>query len=288
MLGILGGMGPSATADFFTKLVAMTPAGCDQEHVPLLLSCLPQTPDRSAAILGTGPSPLPYLLLGLRRLIDAGALAIVVPCNSCHHWFDELQAASPAPILHIADAAIAALPEDSRPVALLATRGALQSGFYQRRLEARARTWWRPDPDSGQKAVDDAIAALPEDSRPVALLATRGALQSGFYQRRLEARARTWWRPDPDSGQKAVDDAIAAIKRADPAAAGEAMRAVWQQCAAAGVGTAIMGCTEIPLAAEHAPKPAFATIDTNLELARCALAHALERGWNRAGGTGTT
>ena len=237
MLGILGGMGPSATADFFTKLVAMTPAGCDQEHVPLLLSCLPQTPDRSAAILGAGPSPLPYLLLGLRRLIDAGALAIVVPCNSCHHWFDELQAASPAPILHIADAA---------------------------------------------------IAALPEDSRPVALLATRGALQSGFYQRRLEARARTWWRPDPDSGQKAVDDAIAAIKRADPAAAGEAMRAVWQQCAAAGVGTAIMGCTEIPLAAEHAPKPAFATIDTNLELARCALAHALERGWNRAGGTGTT
>lgn len=234
MLGILGGMGPSATADFFAKLVALTPARCDQEHVPLLLSCLPQTPDRSAAILGNGPSPLPCLLLGLRRLVDAGALAIVVPCNSSHHWFDELQAASPAPILHIADAA---------------------------------------------------ISALPADPRPVALLATRGALHSGFYQRKLEARGQSWWRPDPGNGQEAVDDAIAAIKRGDPAAAGEAMRTVWQHCAAAGVGAAIMACTEIPLAAGHAPPPAFATIDTNLELARCALAHALERGWNRPDGT---
>lgn len=230
MLGILGGMGPSATADFFSKLVDLTPARCDQEHVPLLLSCLPQTPDRSAAILGSGPSPLPCLLLGLHHLIDAGALAIAVPCNSSHHWFDELQAASPVPILHIADAA---------------------------------------------------IAALPADPQPVALLATRGALRSGFYQRKLEAQARSWWCPDPGGGQDVVDHAIAAIKRANPAAAGKAMCEVWQQCAAAGVGAAIMACTEIPLAARHTLPPAFTTIDTNLELARCALAHALERGWNR-------
>ena len=56
MLGILGGMGPAATADFYAKLTALTPARCDQEHIPLFLSSLPQTPDRSAAILGLGPS----------------------------------------------------------------------------------------------------------------------------------------------------------------------------------------------------------------------------------------
>ena len=230
MLGILGGMGPSATADFLVKLIALTPAQRDQEHIPLIISCLPQTPDRSTAILGDGPSPLPTLLLGLKRLQEAGALAIVIPCNTSHHWFDQLQAATPAPILHIADAA---------------------------------------------------LAALPTDPRPVAILATRGALASGFYQRKLEARGQCWRQPTGNTEQDAVDRAIACIKAGDPDAAGAAMATAWQHCADAGVGAAIMACTEIPLAALHAPPPPFALIDTNLELARCAVAHALARGWNR-------
>lgn len=231
MLGILGGMGPSATADFLVKLIALTPAQRDQEHIPLMISCLPQTPDRSTAILSGGSSPLPALLLGLKRLQEAGALAIVIPCNTSHHWFDQLQAATTAPILHIADAA---------------------------------------------------LAAVPAGKRPVAILATRGALASGFYQRKLEARGQGWRLPDAGAEQDAVDRAIACIKAGDPGAAGAAMAMVWHYCADAGVGAAIMACTEIPLAALHAPPPPFAIIDTNLELARCAVAHALARGWNRA------
>ena len=230
MLGILGGMGPAATADFFAKLVALTPAMCDQKHIPLIMTCLPQTPDRSAAILGQGPTPLPALMTGLRLLQGAGVQAIVIPCNSSHHWYDELQAAAGIPILHIADTAIAALPADNGPVAIMATRGTIASGFYQRKLEAAGRRWQIPA--SGDQ-------------------------------------------------QDAVDTVIAKVKLGDPKRAAVTLEQVWSRFSNVGVGAVIMGCTEIPLAAAHLPAPPFTTIDTSLELARAAVAYAISRGWNR-------
>ena len=230
MLGILGGMGPAASADFFGKLVALTPAKRDQEHIPLMLTCLPQTPDRSAAILGYGPSALPGLMDGLRRLVDGGAKAIVIPCNASHHWYDELQAAADVPILHIADAAIRALPPGDGPVLVMATRGALASGFYQHKLRAAGRDW------------------------------------------RLPAAGRE---------QEAVDAVIDGVKQGAPARAAAVLAQLWQDFAATGIHAAIMACTEIPLAAARLPSPPFAAIDSNLELARAAVAHAIAQGWNR-------
>ena len=105
MLGILGGMGPLATADFYAKLIAQTPAARDQDHVPVVIYAVPQVPDRTAALLRGGATPVPALLAGLRTLVAAGAQAIAMPCNTAHAWFDELAAQSPVPLLHIADAA---------------------------------------------------------------------------------------------------------------------------------------------------------------------------------------
>jgi len=177
MLGILGGMGPAATVDFLAKLVRLTPARCDQEHIPLLLDALPQTPDRSAAILGPGPSPLPFLLAGLERLVAGGARVVVIPCNSSHHWFECLQKASAVPILHIADASIAALaglPAGAGPVVILATRGTLHSGFYQRRLEAAGYPWRIPEGDL-QAELDAAIRGVKEGAPALAASALAGA-----------------------------------------------------------------------------------------------------------------
>lgn len=229
MLGILGGMGPAATADFFAKLIALTPANIDQEHIPLVLSCLPQTPDRSAAILGQGPSPLPNLLAALRLLGTAGAQAIVIPCNTSHHWYDELQAASEIPILHIADAAIAALPPGTDTVAILATRGTLTSGFYQRKLET-----------------------------------------AGYH----------WRLSTADREQSAIDAVIAQVKGGAPDRAAEILGEIWANFTQSGVGAVLMACTEIPLASSRLPPPPFAAIDTSLELARSAVTYALARGWN--------
>src|SRR4051794_25571021 len=59
ILGVLGGMGPLASAQFMLRLTLLTPAERDQDHIPAVLWSDPRVPDRTAARLGTGPDPLP-------------------------------------------------------------------------------------------------------------------------------------------------------------------------------------------------------------------------------------
>jgi len=169
MLGVLGGMGPAATVDFLDKFVALTPAIRDQEHLPVLVNFAPQIPDRSAAILGNGPSPLPAMQRALHILVAGGVRAIAIPCNTSHHWHEELQAGCPVPILHIADAVAQAVSQqtDLYPVMILATRGTLQSGFYQRRLDSQHQPWCLPKPDE-QIEVDRVIALVKAGGAPEA------------------------------------------------------------------------------------------------------------------------
>jgi aspartate racemase len=137
MIGILGGMGPLATVDFLNKLVERTPAGRDQDHVPVVVYSVPQIPDRTAAVLNGGESPLPAMRAGIRTLERAGARAIAIACNTAHFWYDDLARECRVPLLHIADSACAALGSDIANVGLLGTNGTLAAGFYQQRLAAR-------------------------------------------------------------------------------------------------------------------------------------------------------
>jgi len=142
LIGVLGGMGPLAAVDFARKLLEVNTVDAEQQHVPTLLWNVPQIPDRQLALAGGGASPLPAMLQGIAVLNAAGATRIAIPCNTAHHWFDELAAASAAPLFHIVDAALAQLDasaEKSRTkevIGLLATRGALRSRLYQDRLDA--------------------------------------------------------------------------------------------------------------------------------------------------------
>ncbi|MBV8467755.1 MAG: aspartate/glutamate racemase family protein [Burkholderiales bacterium] len=156
MLGILGGMGPAATVSFLAKIIALTPASRDQEHIPMIVANLPQIPDRSSAILGTGPDPLPSLLHGIAVLNEAHVGLIAIPCNSSHYWYDDMTAASAAPLLHIARVAVAAIPTCTGPVAVLATRGLVKAAIYQRALESAGLRYLLPDDDE-QDHVDGAI-----------------------------------------------------------------------------------------------------------------------------------
>ena len=157
-IGVFGGMGPSATVDFLDKLVRLTPALRDQDHLPVIVASLPHIHDRSSAILGHGRDPLPQLLAGIETLNQASVGVIAIPCNSSHHWFDEMSARSKAPLLHIARACVEAIPASGvSRVAIFATRGALASGFYQRELRSRGIDFLLPDAEGGQKQVDGCI-----------------------------------------------------------------------------------------------------------------------------------
>ena len=147
MLGVLGGMGPLAGADFVSKLIRATPVDTDAAHIPLLLWSVPQVPDRLAAMEGRGESPVPMLVHALRSMAACGVDRVAIACNTVHYWYDELVAGGGLPILHIADAASEALsppqivptPATSGPgrrIALLATRGTHAAGFYPLRLAA--------------------------------------------------------------------------------------------------------------------------------------------------------
>lgn len=182
MIGVLGGMGPLATVDFMKKIVEATPAAGDQAHVPVLAHNDPRIPDRTDAILGNGPSPLPALRRGLQTLVNAGARCIAIPCNTAHRWHAELAAESPVPVLHIADAVSDTLRARAvRRVGLLATDGTLAAGVYQRRIDTPNMNWIVPTATEQARVMAGIRAVKAGDI-------ARGAEELEFAARALQAR----------------------------------------------------------------------------------------------------
>lgn len=139
VIGVLGGMGPLATADFFRKVIEETPASRDDDHVPLLILSDPRVPSRPAAILAGGASPLPVLQAMRDRLIGAGAKALAMPCITAHYWYDELARGCTVPFLSIVDAGCRATHASVAPgacVAVIGTRATLATGLFDRKLNA--------------------------------------------------------------------------------------------------------------------------------------------------------
>jgi aspartate racemase len=225
LLGILGGMGPLATVDFLGKLTRLTPATRDQDHLPWVTVSQPGIPDRSAAIKAGNDGPGPFLIKGAAWLATQGTKLIAIPCNTSHFWFEQMQAASSVPILHIADATIEELQRNEGPsgaIAILATRGTVQAGIYSKRLQANGFD----------------LAAITEDEQSV------------------------------------VDQIIKDVKGGHVGPARDAMRVLLQTLADRGVKTAILGCTELPIAhivRAGDPHSGVQAIDTSLALATVSL-----------------
>lgn len=134
VLGVLGGMGPLATADFCARLTALAGADRDQDHVPAVIVSDPRVPDRTEAIVsGREDEVVAALLAGLRRLEAAGAEGIAIPCNTAHYWLPRLVGASKLDWIAMQDAVLEALRAATPPgarVAVLATRGTLLADIY--------------------------------------------------------------------------------------------------------------------------------------------------------------
>ncbi len=163
VLGVLGGMGPLASAEFMRRLTLLTTAERDQDHIPAVLWSDPRVPDRTAARTGGGPDPLPWLLRGISGLEAAGCGAIAIPCNTAHGWFDAMQSATRLPILHIVDAAaeeLARLGVPGGPIGVMGTAGTLAMNLYQQRLQGRGYTCLVPEPAEMQALVTPAIAEV--------------------------------------------------------------------------------------------------------------------------------
>jgi aspartate racemase len=150
-LGVIGGMGPAATFDFCTRFTAAVPAFKDQDHPRLLVDSDPLVPDRNAALRGEGPSPGPHLAAIARRLVEAGADCLVMPCNTAHAFKAGIEAVAPGRLVDMVAATTreAALIARSR-VGVLAADGCVAASLYQ---------------DSLRGAGLDPVLLEPEDQR---------------------------------------------------------------------------------------------------------------------------
>ena len=106
ILGVYGGMGPAASAEFLRLLTAMAPARKDQEHPIVYVYSNSQTPDRTAAFFGRGESPAGALREGLDKLCEWGADLLAVPCNTAHIFIDKFRSELKKPLIHIVEATI--------------------------------------------------------------------------------------------------------------------------------------------------------------------------------------
>ena len=186
VVGVMGGMGPDATVDFFAKLVAASHAGRDQDHLRIVIDNDPTLPDRTAAIEGRGPDPSPRLAAMARGLIAQGAEILAMPCNTAHAFRSAILAAAGAvpfvDLIHTTVAATRARLAGVQRVGLLATNGTLSARLYHDAYEAAGITAIAPSA-AEQAEVMAAIAAVKggcvDDAVRAGLMAVAGRLVAG-------------------------------------------------------------------------------------------------------------
>ncbi|NLB83384.1 MAG: aspartate/glutamate racemase family protein [Synergistaceae bacterium] len=163
ILGVLGGMGPAATAEFLRLLTVRAPVSSDQEHPTIYMISDPAVPDRSSAIIGKGEDPTERLQMDLETLSNWGADILAVPCNTAHFFIDGFRDHLCVPLIHIieetVDAADALNPEGAW---LLATRGTMESGLYQKYAAKKEYSFFVP-PLEVQEQVQRSIELVKEN-----------------------------------------------------------------------------------------------------------------------------
>lgn len=134
-LGILGGMGPLATANFYERIVLNTKADKDQEHIKTMIISDTDIPDRSTVIMNN----LDHSLLldvvkeDLKLFEAAGVQRISAPCNTFHYFYDEVQALTNIKIINMIEETIKYIDsKDAKRIAVLASKGTISSGVFEK------------------------------------------------------------------------------------------------------------------------------------------------------------
>jgi aspartate racemase len=146
VVGILGGMGPAAGADFARLFVQACTDEMHKMRIPVSDQAFPEhwlaqvpVPDRTTALGLPGPGghqPLEPMLQALGKLAALGARTVALACNTAHAWHGELQDMFPQlEVLHVAREVAKALScQGVRNIGLLATEGTYRAGLYEKAL----------------------------------------------------------------------------------------------------------------------------------------------------------
>ncbi|MGO2859778.1 MAG: aspartate/glutamate racemase family protein [Brevibacterium sp.] len=184
LVGILGGMGPAATVDIYSKLIEATPAAGDQGHLRVMIWADPTVPDRSAAIVGDGEDPTPKLAAGAQQLADAGAEFYIVACNGAHAFLPQVREQVDLDYLSIIDvtaAHVGALPFVKK-AGLLATDATLTARLYQDALLAEGVTPVVPSREDQHVVMETIYAVKGKELHPELTDALAGVAEKLRHQ----------------------------------------------------------------------------------------------------------
>ena len=244
VIGIIGGMGPFAHIDFERKVLEASKrrfgAMRDQQYPAWLVSCLPETPDRTMALRGDGEDPTPWLVESARRITGEGrADFLVMCCHTAHAFVRRLQEQVDVPVLDMVEQTCEAIAEAGiERAGILGTTGLLTAGLYQRALESR-----------GVQVVTPLDLAGGEKWQKIHVMESIYGDPS---------------RPEDDGGIKGGGEAIERAKDRLTTVSG---RLVYDLKAQA----IVAACTEIPLALTGSKIAGMPLIDPTMVLAEAAV-----------------
>ena len=155
LIGVIGGLGPAATLDFCSRLMALTDAKSDQDHLHVLVDNNPKTPNRNDALLRNGNSPESSLVKSALRLESAGAEFLVMPCNTAHAWADPIRQACNIPLVHMVEEVTRFISDnypDVSKAGLLAADGCVKANLYPELFKALNIVCLLPD-EQGQEQL---------------------------------------------------------------------------------------------------------------------------------------
>jgi aspartate racemase len=178
VIGILGGMGPEATADLFRMIIRATPAEKDQDHIRVIIDSNPKIPDRTAAITDEGPSPLPEMMKTAKNLQRAGADLIIIPCNTAHYYYEKLKKSVRIPVLNMVELTAQTVRKrfpNVKKIGFIGTTGTIMAGIYNRTLECEVIYPSQKLQDKVMEAIYDKIKAgrILEGKEIIVKVATR-------------------------------------------------------------------------------------------------------------------
>ncbi|MDT8377669.1 MAG: amino acid racemase [Desulfotignum sp.] len=151
VVGIIGGMGPEATVDLMQRIIRLTPAMDDKDHIRCIVDNNPKVPSRIKAIIeGDGEDPGPVMADMGRRLEAWGADFLVIPCNTAHYYHNAVQKAVKIPVVNMIDLVVDEVKthfSSEKNIGMLASPAVAITKLYTRRFEATGMVEVWPDPE---------------------------------------------------------------------------------------------------------------------------------------------
>ena len=183
-LGIIGGMGPQATVDFMQRLVSMTEVSGDADHMRVYADSHPQIPNRVAAILSGGESPLPAMLQSLEKLQACGAEVIAMPCITAHYFMEGLLEQAKVEMLDMRALTVDACLHDfpGKTAAVLSTVATAKSGLLTSALQEKGVSCIIPD-EAGLQEMGQLILNVKANHEPERTVARFEAIVADLQEK---------------------------------------------------------------------------------------------------------